>query len=131
MNFDSQGNLLGLQSTLQANPYGLTEIEKGTPVKVDAIGRMDGGSVQSLTFSQGPLPIKNIKASPVTGTSGPTGLKIRTSFPDEKIEYGNFDEDDQNKWIFTENKPLVGFYGILSDTQKIDMLGFITLNVHC
>ena len=27
MNFDSQGNLLGLQSTLQANPYGLTEIE--------------------------------------------------------------------------------------------------------
>ena len=85
-------------------------------MKVDAIGKMDGGSVQSLTFSQGPLPIKNIKASPVKGTNGPTGLKIRTSFPDEKQTFGNFDEEDNNKWIFNENKPLVGFYGILSDT---------------
>ena len=100
-------------------------------MKVDAIGKMDGGSVQSLTFSQGPLPIKNIKASPVKGTNGPTGLKIRTSFPDEKQTFGNFNEEDNNKWIFNENKPLVGFYGVLSDTQKIDMLGFITLNVHC
>ena len=77
------------------------------------------------------MPIKNLKASPNKATNGPTGLKIRTSFPDEKKTYGNFDEEDNNKWIFNENKPLIGFYGILSDTQKIDMLGFITLNVHC
>ena len=78
------------------------------------------------------MPIKNIKASPNNGSDGPKALRIRTAYPDAKTSYGNFDDDDEQKWIFAEEKkPLIGLYGVVGANDKIEQMGFITLNVEC
>jgi hypothetical protein len=79
------------------------------------------GRCQKITLSGG---FDRVRASSNDANSGVNSIRFYRG--NSKKTYGKID-DDFTEWNFTEDKPLVGFYGRQSD-RGIEQLGFITLD---
>ena len=111
---DPRGDVSGLQFVL------------GVPGKPDQFLYPAGDVTVGCTTTQLLATVRTIKASSNSRDNGVNNLLIKAG--DQKIKTSKIAKDFK-QWFFTEDKPLIGIYGRQND--KIDQLGFITLDVAC
>ena len=59
-----------------------------------------------------------------------SGIRYQKGRRDIRETRGELDSHSQTEWYFTEDKPLVGMYGRLSNLG-LSQIGFITLDKEC
>ena len=92
---------------------------------------MENGTQEVLELVEGPVPITSIEVSPKSIDKKPTAIKLNLAITDLSKEFGDFDEASAQQWTFTEERPLVGIHGRMSDDLSIQQIGFITLDLEC